>query len=144
MALRKSTDYLIIHCSATRPSQDVGVKEIDGWHRAEGYLGIGYHAVIRRNGTIEYGRDALEIGAHAKPWNSISYGICLVGGVSEENVRKAEDNFTPAQMEALKGLLTKLRASYPQAEIIGHRDVPDVRKDCPSFDVKRWAKENGF
>ena len=28
----------------------------------------------------------------------------------------------------------------PDAEILGHRDLPNVHKDCPSFDVKRWLK----
>ena len=144
MAQRKSTDYIIIHCSATRPSQDVGVKEIRNWHRAEGYLDIGYHAVIRRDGTIEYGRKPLEIGAHAKPWNSISYGVCLVGGVMEENPKKAENNFTPAQWQALKSHAERLRVMFPAATIIGHRDVPGVKKDCPCFDAKQWAKENNF
>lgn len=144
MAQRKSTDYIIIHCSATRPSMNWGATEIRNLHRSQGYLDIGYHAVIRRDGTLESGRAPYEVGAHAKPWNSISYGICLVGGVMEDNPKKAENNFTPAQWLALRDLIERLRDMFPNAAIIGHRDVPGVKKDCPCFDAKQWAKDNGF
>ena len=48
---RKATDYIVIHCSATRPSQDIDAKEIDRWHRSRGWLKIGYHKVLKRDGT---------------------------------------------------------------------------------------------
>ena len=32
---RKATDYIVIHCSATRPSQDIDAKEIDRWHQSK-------------------------------------------------------------------------------------------------------------
>lgn len=138
MAHRKSTNIIIIHCSATRPSQDIGAKTIDEWHRRDGYLCIGYHYVIRRNGLIEPGRPTTEIGAHAQGHNSTSIGICLVGGVTERNVKKAEDNFTPEQMKTLQTLVASLKRDYPTASVIGHRDV-NPKKTCPSFDAKAWA-----
>lgn len=138
MATRKQTDRIIIHCSATRPSQDIGVKTLDEWARQEGYLSLGYHYVICRNGTVEDGRHPEEVGAHAKGYNATSIGVCLVGGVTEKNVKKVENNFTPEQMEALKALLTNLKLQYPDAAIIGHRDV-NPHKACPSFDAKAWA-----
>ena len=55
--MRKKTDYIFIHCSATKPSMDVDAKEIDRWHRARGFLKIGYHFVIKRDGTKEIGRE---------------------------------------------------------------------------------------
>ena len=53
---RKSTDYFIIHCSATKPSMDIGFEEINRWHKERGWLQCGYHFIIRRNGVIEDGR----------------------------------------------------------------------------------------
>ncbi|MBQ3630735.1 MAG: N-acetylmuramoyl-L-alanine amidase [Prevotella sp.] len=52
--------------------------------------------------------------------------------------RKAQpaDTRTPAQRHALLCLLRTLCADYPQAEIVGHRDLPWVRKDCPCFDAR--------
>ena len=50
-------DTIIIHCSATRAGQDFTAADIDRWHRARGFRSIGYHFVIRLDGTIEPGRD---------------------------------------------------------------------------------------
>ena len=82
MAKRQDTDYIIIHCSATPPSMDVGAKEIDKWHRQRGWRKIGYHYVITRDGDIQEGRELDEIGAHCRGLNSTSVGVCLVGGVN--------------------------------------------------------------
>jgi N-acetylmuramoyl-L-alanine amidase len=136
--MRKSTDFIIIHCSATRPSQDIGVAEIDRWHRQRGFLSVGYHYVIRRDGTLETGRSLYAAGAHARGFNHNSVGICMVGGVTEGDVNVAEDNFTDTQKEALVGLVESLTKEFPEADVIGHRQV--AAKACPSFDVRKWAE----
>lgn len=138
---RSRTDYIAIHCAATRPSQNIGAAEIDRMHRQRGFKCIGYHYVIRRDGRIEAGRPVDQIGAHVENWNAVSVGICMVGGVSEKDVNVPENNFTPEQFEALKGLLRGLKAKYPDAKIQGHRDFPQVKKACPSFSVSEWLKE---
>lgn len=141
---RTSTDYLVVHCAATRPSQDIGAADIDRWHRAQGWACIGYHFVIRRDGTVEEGRELDVIGAHVSGHNTNSVGICLAGGVTEADVTKAENNFTEAQLASLKKLLLDLRKKYPKAKIQGHRDFPGVKKACPSYDVKSWLKAEGI
>ena len=55
--MRYETKFIVVHCSATRPSQDIGVKEIDRWHRERGFIKVGYATIIKRNGEIERGRD---------------------------------------------------------------------------------------
>ena len=55
--MRQETKYIVIHCSQTRPSQKWGAKEIDRIHREKGWLKIGYHTVIKRDGIIEQGRE---------------------------------------------------------------------------------------
>ena len=42
---RKETKHIVIHCSATKPTMDIGAYEIDRWHRERGWLEIGYHFV---------------------------------------------------------------------------------------------------
>lgn len=138
---RRRTDHIIIHCSATKPEQDVGAAEIDKWHRQKGWLKIGYHYVIKRDGTIEIGRKHEQVGAHCQGKNHNSVGICLVGGSDADDLTKAEANFTEDQMEALDSLLYTVRGFYPNADVIGHRDV-DPHKACPSFDVAHWLKTN--
>ena len=87
----------VIHHSA---SPDVSAKTIDLWHKQKGWLGIGYHFVIRANGTIEKGRALTKIGAHAKGRNNY-IGICLTG----------YDKFTSAQVKSLITLLNDLGVS---------------------------------
>ncbi|MCO5735946.1 N-acetylmuramoyl-L-alanine amidase [Stenotrophomonas maltophilia] len=137
----EKVQYLIVHCAATRPSMDVGVKEIRKWHLQRGFNDVGYHYVIRRDGSIEKGRADTIPGAHAEGYNGKSLGVCLVGGVSENDVKVAENNFTEAQFDALHTLLRQLRASHPNAKVIGHREV-NRGKACPSFDVQEWLIRN--
>lgn len=142
--VRTKTDYIVVHCSATGENQDIGAADIDKWHRAKGWQCIGYHYVIRRDGTVEQGRERDVIGAHVEGWNEVSVGICMVGGVDAHDINKAENNFTPAQFESLHKLLLELQSVYPNAKIQGHRDFPDVKKACPSFDVKEWLPTVGI
>lgn len=141
---RESTDFIAIHCSATTEKQDIGAADIDKWHRKQGWACIGYHYVIRRNGTVEEGREESVVGAHVQGFNHNSIGICMAGGVDANDVNKAKNNFTEAQFKSLKQLLVDLKTRYPKAKIQGHRDFPDVKKACPSFEVKDWLKSVGL
>ena len=134
--MRRTTDYIVIHCSDTPPSMDVGASDIDRWHRAKGWFRIGYHFVIRRNGEIEFGREVNQVGAHTLHYNERSVGICLIGG-RKENSRQAENNFTPAQFETLEKLVTELEQKFPKANVVGHCQLNKGR-ECPSFDVPTW------
>lgn len=137
---RTRTDFIAVHCSATTERQNIGAADINKWHRAKGWACIGYHYVIKRDGTVETGRDVEVVGAHVQGYNERSVGICMVGGVSADDINKAQNNFTPAQFASLKTLLTDLKKKYPKAVIQGHRDFPGVAKACPSFDVKTWLR----
>ena len=135
---RPSTKTLIVHCAATKPSMNWGVREIRQSHKERGFLDIGYHFVIKRDGTLENGRDVMQVGAHTVGQNETSVGICLVGGVDDKMQPQA--NFTPQQMATLRKLLDELKAKFPGVAIKGHRDF--AAKACPSFDVKRWLDTN--
>jgi N-acetylmuramoyl-L-alanine amidase len=132
----RKINSIIIHCAATPPSMDIGRTEIDQWHTARGWRGIGYHYVIRRSGEIEIGRPVEQVGAHASGHNADSIAICLVGGVDHE--RKPDSNFTKEQFASLKGLVLDLKGRFPDADVFGHRDIQGVAKACPSFDVRAW------
>lgn len=131
---RAKTDYIIIHCAATSPSMDIGAREIERWHRQRGFLTIGYHYVIRRDGTIETGRPVDTVGAHVSGMNSVSVGVCLVGGVKEKDKTTPEANYTDAQYSTLKKLVGELKQKYPNAKVRGHRDF--AAKACPCFEVR--------
>jgi N-acetylmuramoyl-L-alanine amidase len=129
----RNINKIIVHCSATPEGRDVSVDEIRRWHVDErGFSDIGYHWIITLNGTLEKGRHESKSGAHAKGYNRNSIGVCYVGGVDAD--MKPKDTRTEAQKETLRCLLEDLKERYPQAKIIGHKDVSS--KSCPSFDAK--------
>ncbi|MEN6644297.1 MAG: N-acetylmuramoyl-L-alanine amidase [Armatimonadia bacterium] len=140
---RKSTNWIVLHCSATRGVQDIGAADIRRWHKDKGWKDIGYHFVIRRDGKVEKGRAIDAIGSHVQGHNINSVGICLVGGIDDKTWQPA-DNFTAAQWKSLKQLVDTLVKRYPAAKVLGHRDFPKVQKACPCFEAKVWAKKNGF
>ena len=131
----RKIEEIIIHCSATRPDQHIGVEEIRKWHVEErGWLDCAYHYVIKRNGVIERGRDIGIAGAHTLGHNSKSIGICVIGGVDDHN--NASANYTSAQWSSLHSLVDFLTITFEDAEVLGHNDLS--KKDCPCFDVKQW------
>lgn len=83
-------------------------------------------------------RSEADPGAHAKHYNKHSIGICYEGGLDERG--KPADTRTPAQKRTLLTLLYSLKADYPDAEILGHRDLPWVKKACPCFDAREEYK----
>ena len=148
-------DAIIIHCSATREGQDIGAKEIDAMHKQRGFNGIGYHYVIRLDGTVEPGRSETAIGAHCntkgfsrESYNRHSIGICYVGGLDKNG--KAKDTRTPEQRSSMHLLVAQLLKRFKNNICIcGHRDLsPDLNgdgviepeewiKECPCFEVSR-------
>lgn len=123
----------MVHCADTPPSMDIGAKEIRDWHLAKGWQDIGYHFVIRRDGTLETGRPQDSVGSHVKGYNGVSVGICLVGGRASHGT-EAETNFTLEQMSTLVDCIHRLRKAYPDAAVVGHNQL-NPGKACPSFDV---------
>lgn len=134
--IRDETNYLVVHCSDTYERMNWTAKDIDRCHRQRGFLEIGYHYVICRDGTVEDGRDVEVIGAHAKPYNQTSVGVCMIGGRSDDD--QPVSNYTDQQWYALEKLLCSLRDQYPEAEVVGHNDL-NHHKACPCFDVKHWS-----
>lgn len=122
---------------------DCGRDEIDVWHRQKGWDGIGYHYVIRRNGSLEYGRAEDKAGAHCVGHNKDSIGICLIGGIKDGTKDEPVNDYTTAQWDTLKKLVSDLKGKYPDVNIIGHCDY-EPKKTCPNFNVKQWAKENNL
>lgn len=147
---------VIIHCSASPNGRADTIDDIDRWHAQRGFrrdptlIGanrpdlkhVGYHFVIAVSGSVDIGRGEREIGAHVAGWNAHSLGVCLVG----------TDAFSAAQWESLRALLFGSRGSVAEPNpngllgrhgldagaVCGHRDLPDVHKTCPGFDVHSW------
>ena len=133
----KEIKKIIIACS---DSEFGSSSVIDGWHKARGWDGIGYHYVITNgiqdscrpykgsdDGIIQDGRNVEKQGAHVRGHNSDSIGICLIG----------KHHFTGKQMVyALPALLNFLFNTYKldSDNIFGHNEF-NPEKTCPNFNV---------
>lgn len=147
MAKRTQTKFIVVHCSATKPSMNITINTVREWHIAKGWGDVGYHFFIRRDGTIESGRHPDDIGAHVAGRNTDSVSLCMAGGLDDFGASfiNRPDLFTPAQWRAAKSLVAVLKQMYPAAQVLGHRDLsPDLNNDgkitpseylktCPGF-----------
>lgn len=108
--------WIFVHTAAY--SGEAGAAEIDEWHRARGWDGIGYHFVVRRDGRVEPGRPLEFAGAHVAGCNSRSVGICCEGHGDYEP-------HTGPQRAALLELCRALMARFdvPPDRVLGHREV---------------------
>lgn len=135
--------YIVLHYSATPIERSFTAADIDRMHRDRGFREIGYHYFIRRDGTVETGRDLsqpgrFETGAHSKGENGASIGICYEGGVTLNDPNTGRDTRTTAQMKAMVALIRDLLARFPSARVEGHRDMPGASTQCPGFDGAAW------
>lgn len=152
--MRKRTDYIVVHVTATQAKQDIGIREVAQMHKQRGWSRPGYRYVIRRNAVVENDGDDGILSNHVSGFNSIALGISLVGGIAPNG--KAENNLTDAQFVALEQLIRRLLKKYPNAKVCGHRDLSPDRdgdgvieasewlKECPCFDAIPWAKSKGL
>ena len=125
---------IILHCSATKEGQDFSVATIRDWHvKGRGWSDIGYHWVIRLDGSIEVGRPLEKSGAHTKGHNKDSVGVCYIGGCDADG--KPKDTMSPEQEKAWRMIVLSLRTLYgDHITIHGHNEY--ANKACPSFIVE--------
>ena len=134
--MRKITD-IVVHASATPKGQYFDIHDIRKWHLARNFNDVGYHYVVLLDGTIQIGRQLEVQGAHVKGYNRNSIGICYIGGGVPT---KWEDTRTNAQKVALVYLIGKLKRTFRDARVFGHRDYAGVKKACPCFDAMNEYK----
>ena len=120
MSTRGSTDYIALHHAA---AVTCSAQDIDNWHKNNGWSGIGYHYFVRKNGSIYRGRPEWAVGAHVSGMNNCSLGICAEGDYDKEQT------MPDAQKSAIIALIKDVKSRYPQAKIVGHRDIG--ASDCP-------------
>lgn len=124
-ATRRPVNRVFIHCSASDRPEDDKASVINDWHRKRWGTGIGYHFYIRKDGTVEKGRDLEKTPAAQAGHNLHTIAIC-VGG---------HRMFSLEQLDALKALCEEIHAELPLATFHGHREV--ANKDCPVFDYRK-------
>lgn len=128
----RKIDDIIIHCTATAEGRDVSVADIRRWHKARGFVDVGYHYVVYLDGSVHEGRPLAQVGAHCRGHNAHSVGVCYVGGLAADG-RTPKDTRTVRQRVALEALVQLLRLNFPGAGVHGHNAY--AAKACPCYEV---------
>lgn len=120
---------VFIHCSASDKREDDNALVIDQWHRARGFNGIGYHFFIRKDGTIQEGRDLEKVPAAQEGHNRDTIAICCHG--------LKKENFTEEQKASLLALCVTINRLYAGGLTFhGHCEVS--AKTCPVYPYQDW------
>ena len=152
-----SMKYLVLHCTATPDGREVTSGEIRHWHTdpvkkgGRGWKQVGYTDMIHLDGRVERlvrnnedaEVDPWEVTNGAKGYNTVSRHVVYVGGVSKDG-KTAKDTRTEAQLKAMTAYVRDFHARFPQIRIVGHGELPGVKKACPSFDVAAWLRSIGI
>ena len=131
--------------------------EIRHWHTdpvkkgGRGWKQVGYTDMIHLDGRVERlvrnnedaEVDPWEVTNGAKGYNTVSRHVVYVGGVSKDG-KTAKDTRTEAQLKAMTAYVRDFHARFPQIRIVGHGELPGVKKACPSFDVAAWLRSIGI
>lgn len=139
----RSIKRIFVHCTAG--SQKQSVADLLAEFKRKGWRNPGYHVVITPDGKCHQLLDYEKVSNGVQGYNSTSINVAYMGGIDANG--KAVDNRTEAQKASLVKLLKELRGHYPNAQILGHRDIsPDTNhngkvdsweriKECPCFDA---------
>lgn len=140
----RKIERIFIHCTASH--QTATIDDIKNEFKRKGWKNPGYHYVIDSGGGIHQLLDENEVSNGVYGYNKTSVNVAYIGGIDENC--KAIDNRTDEQKKSLKSLVLQLKEKYPDAEVLGHRDIsPDKNgngivdpweriKECPCFNVK--------
>ena len=132
---RKRTDGIVIH-HVGNTDRNVNSAAIHRWHLQNGWKGIGYHYIIRKDGTIERGRPLDTTGAHCYNQNEHTVGICVVGNF--ELSRPTQAQFRAA--EQLIGAVCGIYGIIPTDQtVVGHKYYN--RTDCPGLYLQQWVPD---
>lgn len=140
----RKIERIFVHCTASH--QTASVNDIKNEFKRKGWKNPGYHYIVDPGGAIHQLLDDEKVSNGVRGYNQTAINVAYIGGIDAEG--KAMDNRTGPQKKALAKLLRLLRSRYPDAVILGHRDIsPDTNgngivdpweriKECPCFDAK--------
>lgn len=134
----RDIDFIVLHCTATQPTATVaGILRY--WRAELGWQNPGYHYLVAADGTVHHLQPLAQVANGVKGLNHRAVHLSYIGGIDPQG--RPADTRTPAQHEALRGVLETLLHELPQAQVAGHYHF--ANKACPSFDVPRWLRRIG-
>ena len=148
---RPITEFVVHWTAHYLDSEGVGASRVhrDMISRTDiQFAGIGYHYVIKRDGTIERGRPLGIQGAHAAGGghNKHSVGISFVAGYNctsgtpNPNQYVSAASITPTQFSAFDDWCRAFYQVFPAGQGFGHNDTDPGRKIDPGFNVPEYLE----
>lgn len=134
----RAINYIAVHCSATPPTATVSSIQ-RYWKEKLKWKSPGYHVIVQPNGDAVELLPIGQVSNGVQGYNSQTINICYIGGIDKNG--KPADTRTCEQKVTIMKYLAKWRKMFPKAKIQGHRDFPNVKKACPSFDAKNEYKD---
>ena len=133
---RDRTTRIVIHHTGNSTDDDLSAEQLHRSHKNLGWAGVGYHFIVRKDGTVELGRPDWAVGAHAEGFNYTSIGVHVCG-----NFNAAEP--TKDQLDALPMLLADICEAYgliaSDSIVMGHRDL--MATECPGDNLYKHLDE---
>ena len=117
---RNMTNMIVVHHTGNPTDDDLSAEEIHESHKAQGWAGIGYHYVIRKDGTIEEGRPVWSVGAHAYGRNRDTLGIHVCGNFEIATPTEMQLN---SLAELIGWLCRKYSLQASKDVVVAHRDL---------------------
>ena len=138
--MSRKIKWIVWHC--TGADQRQSVESIQNyWQNTLKWSSPGYHYIIEADGNVVTLANENEItNGVTGHINKEAINICYIGG------HKIDDR-TVEQKEAQKRIYLAMKAKYPEAKHMGHRDfwfkfkIEKARKACPRFDVEKEIKK---
>jgi len=131
----RTITHIVLHCTAT--PQTATVEAIQRyWRQNLGWKSPGYHIVIQPDGTCVRLLPDAQVSNGVAGHNATSLHVSYIGGVDASG--HPVDNRTPRQLAEMTRVVRRWLEAHPHAQVLGHRDFPNVKKACPSFDARTW------
>lgn len=148
----RKIDYIVVHCTGTTP--DATIKGMKEHWKSLGWNKPGYHLVIRKDGDIKRLAKNEFVVNGVKGYNAHALHVAYIGGINKFG--RAGCTLTNEQTVSLSLTLKQLSREFPNAQIVGHRDLsPDADgdgvieecewvKQCPCFNVQDFLKTHNI
>ena len=126
----------------------VGSEDIEKIHLQKGFSTIGYHYVIKRDGSLQRGRPINREGAHAleNGHNKYSIGVAFVAGYNCNSGNPnylnyvSAESITGEQWKTLDQFLKAFYVVWPGGQVWGHNDTDPGNKIDPGIDMVQYVQ----
>lgn len=147
--ITREVTEVVVHWTETPTNKNIGSEELNKIHLESGLKGIGYHYVIRRDGSLQRGRPVNIQGEHTLINNhdERSIGVAFVGGINVPSGTPNLENFvsaqslTRSQFNTFDHFCRSFYARFPGGQILGHNDLDPIEND-PGFNVREYVLAN--